>query len=597
MSTRCLFQNNHVICSKHKSEVCGVCCSDYALFNKLRSNKRKESNMIQTEIKLYFKNPKRIVKASRNRVKAPELESLLSTVQSQQGTHYTVLVTLCGYMCFTARFFPHAQNRLQNLLQLALGANFDESDPPLESEIINQLKNEAKEYANHVKNHVKKRKQKRKAKMKQKQRKKQNKLKKRGIHTRIKNKKPSWNEQARNGEIDLSQNYASMCLLLTETGCKQLGSFFREWADCSIALDEANKEMNHWSKPTGGPDELIHLNDAQINTIQKSQKWMEFALKYGRSVPFDDPHKWDNQKLRQFLAENNITPKPMPPRDVLVKVVVELVDMKYKMMNTLSNMPEDDELQEIGKDVLDNNQRESMLSISDDHDDVLDTFNYVIDAQQIPSNPFVLPHWTFSVGKMFAIMRGASILGAEITTKPFKDMQESLVVIANSIDKYDCVEKIPMFMAQDREQTRGLSIIVTAVKDAHGVPVVVIKYFVGTRSMGSAGMRNMMAEMRKGVLMQEIPCDLVEVKLLTRLFQKNRKKMLDHVIQDSEKEWAKGWHLSAFIPYQKGEKKCPSCHKLATLRCSRCKTVAYCSRQCQKVDWKLHKKICKKPVS
>eukprot|EP01083_Nonionella_stella_P071309 191465_1 len=587
MSTCCHFQNNHVVCSKHKSEVCGVCCSDYALFNKLRSNKLKESNIIQAEIKLYFKTPKRIVKASRNRVKSPELESLLSTVQSQQETHYTVLVTLCGYLCFTARFFPHAQNRLQNLLELALGAS---SDPPPESEIINHLKKEAKEQANHVKN----RKQKRKAKTKQKQRKKQNELKKRGIHTRIKNKKASWNEKARNGEINLSQNYSSMCLLLTESGCKQLGSFFRECADSSIALDEANQEMNHWSISTG-PDELIHLDDAQINTLQKTQKCMEFALKYGRSVPFDDPHKWNNQKLTQFLAENNVTPKPMPPRDVLVKVVVELVDMKYKMMNTLSNMPEDDELQAIGKKVFSSNQNQN--EYISDNDDKFNTFNYVIDAQQIPSNPFVLPHWASSVGKMFTVMRGASILGAEITTKPFKDMQESLVVIANSIDKYDCIEKIPMFVAQDHEQTRGLSIIVTAVKDAHGVPVVVIKYFVGTRSMGSAGMRNMMAEMRKGALMQEIPCDLVEVKLMTRLFQKNRKKMLDHVIQDSEKPWAKGWHLSAFIPYQKGEKKCPSCHKLATLRCSRCKTVAYCSRQCQKVDWKLHKKICKKPVS
>lgn len=45
--------------------------------------------------------------------------------------------------------------------------------------------------------------------------------------------------------------------------------------------------------------------------------------------------------------------------------------------------------------------------------------------------------------------------------------------------------------------------------------------------------------------------------------------------------------------------KCAKCNKtadeagLATLnRCAKCKTTAYCCRDCQKADWKTHKKIC-----
>ena len=37
------------------------------------------------------------------------------------------------------------------------------------------------------------------------------------------------------------------------------------------------------------------------------------------------------------------------------------------------------------------------------------------------------------------------------------------------------------------------------------------------------------------------------------------------------------------------------CHNDGDLRCSRCKKVNYCSKECQRSDWKQHKKQCKKP--
>eukprot|EP01083_Nonionella_stella_P112031 329069_1 len=39
---------------------------------------------------------------------------------------------------------------------------------------------------------------------------------------------------------------------------------------------------------------------------------------------------------------------------------------------------------------------------------------------------------------------------------------------------------------------------------------------------------------------------------------------------------------------------CATCHKAgATSRCTACKCTYYCSRDCQRKDWKQHKRICK----
>jgi hypothetical protein len=39
-------------------------------------------------------------------------------------------------------------------------------------------------------------------------------------------------------------------------------------------------------------------------------------------------------------------------------------------------------------------------------------------------------------------------------------------------------------------------------------------------------------------------------------------------------------------------KRCAVCGKDSSLKCSRCLTSRYCSQDCQKTDWKVHKQVC-----
>jgi hypothetical protein len=55
--------------------------------------------------------------------------------------------------------------------------------------------------------------------------------------------------------------------------------------------------------------------------------------------------------------------------------------------------------------------------------------------------------------------------------------------------------------------------------------------------------------------------------------------------------------VSNNIKSRSQEQPCRVCHKLTDFKCSGCSMQYYCSRECQKSDWKRHKQQCNKTVS
>jgi len=64
--------------------------------------------------------------------------------------------------------------------------------------------------------------------------------------------------------------------------------------------------------------------------------------------------------------------------------------------------------------------------------------------------------------------------------------------------------------------------------------------------------------------------------------------LLDPLLQESKR---KKMGVLEELPDDSGS--CPACGKLATTKCTACKQVYYCNRECQRKNWKVHKPVCK----
>eukprot|EP01084_Bolivina_argentea_P250157 419052_1 len=365
------FISNTIVCSKHKSAVCGVCCSDYYLFNKLIKDRNMDT--MTKEIRKYFKNPKKISRFSSKRLHSPEIHSLLNSIQTmskkQQILNIIEVITLCGFLCFTGRFDQNSRRLIPVHLELAMESYI------VTSTIQNGKKNTITYLKSIHKKETKcmqKRREEREQKLKEKQVKKQQQFKKNGIRRRIKTIKSTFNEKIKNGEIDIfhTSQADNILILLTNSGCIEFGSFFVDIYDDCIALNKLIKDEKH---------------------EEGKEKWLQFLLKYSPPIPPGEPQTWSDTTFDEYLMSYNITPKPKPPRAVLLKVVTELLDIRMQNM---------------------------MIGI-DDLEILENSTNIVIDAQQSISentNPFILKDWPkdSSITKPFQ-----SVPKHSVTTKPF----------------------------------------------------------------------------------------------------------------------------------------------------------------------------------
>lgn len=84
--------------------------------------------------------------------------------------------------------------------------------------------------------------------------------------------------------------------------------------------------------------------------------------------------------------------------------------------------------------------------------------------------------------------------------------------------------------------------------------------------------------------------------ILTHLHQvwSFKPELFEYILKKAIKLSPSLAHLAEITSEEAWRRICSVCGKedIKTLMCSACHSIRYCSRQCQKANWKIHKRIC-----
>ena len=307
---------------------------------------------------------------------------------------------------------------------------------------------------------------------------------------------------------------------------------------------------------------------------------VEIDINNGLGGSLNNPLHWHDTTLVSFLRDHGVTSRPMPARSVLVKIASELITFKSKCLPIIRRVEHGTEPNSETKTDVEPGSGAARR-------------RPLINSQtSIPKrlNPFELDSWTGSISLQFIF----AYYSNRIVCAEFKALQNAVLTIALSIDQHDALAKVlRIFVMQDLAQTQAVCIIALGALDLDGVPLVILRYFSATREDHNLMLR-LLKTLPLTTIMQDVLCELVAVKMMKRLLQRNRKRLQHKGVKNMEKRWKGAWHVSALLPISQDGVKCSSCSALGTWRCSRCKKQAYCSSKCQKWHWNVHKAICKK---
>jgi len=202
----------------------------------------------------------------------------------------------------------------------------------------------------------------------------------------------------------------------------------------------------------------------------------------------------------------------------------------------------------------------------------------------------------------------------EFAKLPVRRMRENIVVAAHNWDRAfrEMTSDEPMVrqLLQDKAQTQVLSLDLVPpvrVRMIRGVPtpIFVVRWAHALATNMDESMA-IIGTMERNTRMGEIPVLPDEIELMAELLRKNGERLDPAFVRSVEKHP----HLlsvSVLVPiteaaqiafYESLGEYCHQCGTSGTptLRCSACQQARYCSKVCQRQNWKHHKTICRKPL-
>ncbi|KAH9848072.1 hypothetical protein C2E23DRAFT_740226 [Lenzites betulinus] len=201
------------------------------------------------------------------------------------------------------------------------------------------------------------------------------------------------------------------------------------------------------------------------------------------------------------------------------------------------------------------------------------------------------------------VMQG-SYTGPALYLNPFMDLRQTIMSLANTLDN-----GLMWCTIQDPERENhaiNIRFLHVYEVDEH-TPALVLLYFPVSRANALEGARWVQYQVQNnpknlGGVGMNINASPLEQKVLLKLLGMNE-KLLPSDFVPVRRRFEEKYRASVILPVGPlsfeaigkltADSGCTICGKRGARRCSQCQSAAYCSTECQKIDWPAHKHTCR----
>lgn len=582
---------------------------DFALLNDLRydndylllaADPIKRMERIRRVVDFYYMNPRAEFCRDPTKRRSPRLELLLNLFSGNTGVSVGKVIELAAYLSYICRSDVAARQRICTTLDTVLledlfAASKNHEDPRNESGNSSDESSEgipvpktkqSNEKPNTEKKHKSTASPSRKVDVSTK---KVDGTAKKVLSVQIQN---------------LVDRYAvifKQCKLnLKQQGVKSFGHFFDEFR---VIVSDGDEEA--WTR------------------------FLRKRAKTGVAATGLDPQDWPASQLRKFLDQHGLILSPRPSKEAMADTARHVLDFSAACKNILYHysIVKSDNRKENALGSRDENRRRSPEREKVVPRKILAAAaSKKVDTKKVTEKPCFLVEPQIRLGIHLSDVPAWDMLGRFVKCHPFfvrnrmaytkafpldNVFHRVLDLMELMADTYDrTLESHPpqdflivLTSKTEERQERSLAIRCLGARNCgtseNPIPVLELEYLAAEHNPSSSAYQSLSQGIRPGMtrFINE-SCAKKDMDLLLLMFKTNHKQLsADDVTRNFSSMVSQGWNFSvvrAADPLRRGAfPLCPCCSQSASMVCSVCREVSYCSRKCQVADWKRHYQVCR----
>ena len=596
------------VCAPHQEFVCGTCCMDFALLNDLRydndylllaADPLKRMERIRRVVDFYYMNPRAEFRRDPTKRRSPRLERLLIQFSGNTGVSVGKVIELASYLSYICRWEVAARQRICTTLDTVL---LEDLYAASKNQTVqeNTAYNSSDESSEGIPAPKPKRSNRPSRTETEDTPKPKTPRKVDGITKKTDGTaKKILSVQIQNLVDKYAVIFKQSKVNLRRQGVKSFGHFFDEF---KMVVSDGDEEA--WTR------------------------FLRKRAKTGVAATGLDPQDWPASQTRKFLDQHGLVLAPRPSKEGMAETARHVLDFSVACKNILYHYSiiKSDNCKENALGSRDENRRRVSPERQKAPRKVLGAAPSKVDTRKKVETPSFLVEPQIPLGVRLSSVSGWDMLGRFVKCHPFfvrnrmaytrafpldNVFHRVLDLLELMADTYDrTLESHPpqdflivLTSKNDEGQETSLAIRCFGARNCgsseNPVPVLELEYLATVHDPSSSAYQALSKGIRPGVtrFINE-SCAKKDMELLLLMFKTNRKQLSsDDVSQNFASMVSPDWHFSvvrAADPNRRGAfPLCPCCSQSASMVCSVCREISYCSRKCQVADWKRHYQVCK----